>query len=130
MAPSWCFSFSSDQEHNKRPRHDGIMVIAIGERSPITTRSRTRVVKFMSDENAEDADSRKTFRLLAGVDSVEFVRGDDGAIACLTFSDGSIKEETLRGNAYVMNDSGKTVSSFGICALPPDSAVAPSLRTA
>jgi len=89
------------------------------------------LVKFMSDENAADEDSRKTFRLLSGVKVCEFVRSvETGAVACLTMDDGSYHEEHLRGNAYVMNESGKTVSSFGAADLPPNHAVMPSLRTA
>ena len=89
------------------------------------------ILKFMSGENAADNDSRKTYRLLSDVKTVEFVRiEEDGVVASLTMNDDTYHEEHLRGNAYVMNDAGKTVSSFGFCALPPDHAVAPSLRTA
>jgi hypothetical protein len=86
------------------------------------------IVKFMSDENAADDDSRKTFRLLSGVKTVEFVRGvytkgsGFGPMAVMYMEDGSYHEESIRGNVYVMNDSGKTVSSFGIAGLPPENA--------
>ena len=83
------------------------------------------IVKMMSQENAPDDDSRKTYRIVSDVKTVEFVRkmaagkDTDEGIAVLEMKDGSWQEAHLYGNAYVMNDAGKTVSSFGVAQLDP-----------
>jgi hypothetical protein len=76
------------------------------------------LVKFMSGEGAADDDSRKQFRVFSSVKSVEFIRSDNGSFARMEFEHGVEMEYHLSGNAYVMNDAGKTVSSFGIAQLP------------
>lgn len=71
-------------------------------------------VKIMGDDNTGDDDSRKTFRLLQQVIAVNFDRnGDDTAFVELTFEDKSYEQFEVRGNAYVMNDQGKTIGKFG-----------------
>lgn len=72
-------------------------------------------LKLMSDENIPDDDSRKSFFLHAGVKSVDFRRDPDNPDVCrahVLFSTG-LETFDLVGNAYVMNENGKTVSSFG-----------------
>lgn len=86
------------------------------------------IVKIMSGEHAADDDSRKTHTLLTDVKSCQFVRHDDGsASAVMTFGgarDGWAPERfAIEGNAYVMNENGKTISSFGITPLDPDPSV-------
>ena len=77
------------------------------------------IVKCMSGEDAGDDDSRKQYALYSDVKDVEFVRQMDGnAIAVVYFKDGGNRELYCYGNVYVMNDSGKTLSSFGV-AQPP-----------
>lgn len=76
-------------------------------------------LKMMGDENAPDGDTRKAHQILAGVVSVKFVRvGEDqgprtGCFAFVVFDDGDDEEYELCGNAYVMNDKGDTIDSFG-----------------
>ena len=77
------------------------------------------LLKIMSPENAADDDSRKTFRLYGGVKSVEFEResaeelGLANAFAHIVYDDDRMSESIIvNGNAYVMNDAGKTVASF------------------
>lgn len=80
-------------------------------------------LKMMGDENAPDGDSRKSHQILAGVISVSFVRVNEdqgprvGCFAFVRFDDGSDEEYSLSGNAYVMNDKGDTIDSFGPAAL-------------
>ena len=80
------------------------------------------IVKCMGSENAPDDDSRKQYRIISGVKIIEFVRkyddDKDAAVACLTMDDGTFHEEYCYGNVYVMNDAGKTVSSFGVAQIP------------
>jgi hypothetical protein len=77
-------------------------------------------VKLMSCEDAPDHDTRKRFRLLGDVSGVDFERvaigGADGGSfpqARVTFRDGTVEHFSMEGNAYVMSDEGKTISSFG-----------------
>lgn len=73
------------------------------------------IVKFMSCEDVGDDDSRKLFRLVSGVKSIRFARRispTEGAIASLILEDGLCYDEEVFGSVYVMNDTGKTVSSF------------------
>lgn len=79
-------------------------------------------LKLMSDDHAADSDSRKRFILHDGVISVEFDRDGEGgaAVAHVVFERGEPETFTLEGNAYVMNESGKTIASFGPMDLVPD----------
>lgn len=82
-------------------------------------------LKLMSDENIPDSDTRKSYRLLARVDAVHFNRSPEApepshnARAYVTFEGGEREEFDLVGNAYVMNDTGKTIEKFGIHPLVP-----------
>lgn len=75
-------------------------------------------LKLMSSDAAPDHDSRKRFRILDDVTAVDFERADAGAAegsypqARVTFRDGKSEYFYLDGNAYVMSDAGKTISSF------------------
>jgi hypothetical protein len=80
----------------------------------------TMYIKIMDAENAPDNDSRKTYRLLADVISVKFSRisGVDqgpevGAFVFVTFKVGVCERFDVPGNAYLMNENGKTISSWG-----------------
>lgn len=84
-------------------------------------------LKIMSTENAPDGDSRKTYRFLANVDAVNFVRVNSeedgpkvGAFAFVTFTDGTRESFDVEGNAYLLNDTGKTLSSWGSASIPED----------
>ena len=77
-------------------------------------------LKIMDAENAPDNDSRKTYRLLADVIAVKFSRissADEGpevgAFVCVTFQNGACERFGVPGNAYLMNENGKTISSWG-----------------
>ncbi len=77
------------------------------------------LLKIMGAEDASDSDSRKTFRLLAGVTAVDFARKQGGsAVAGVSFDDGTHEEFEVVGNAYAMNDNGDTVASFGAAGIP------------
>lgn len=82
-------------------------------------------VKLMSDENAPDQDSRKEFRLLADVTAVIFKRRveapveDDTPHAIVIFKDMTVESYPLVGNAYILNDEGKTIEKFGVAPLAP-----------
>lgn len=69
-------------------------------------------LKLMSDEPLPDHDSRKRFRLLDGIKKVVFQRGTDGATVEIHHDDARFDIEFLTGNAYLMNDQGKTIQSF------------------
>ena len=83
----------------------------------------TLIVKIMSAEDTADSDTRKTHRLFAGVDDVEFGRQgpDEPPVVHLRFkpefrdAEAEVLTIALAGNVYVMNEAGKTISSFG-CA--------------
>jgi len=77
------------------------------------------VLKLMSGENGPDEDARKGFTLHSGVKTVTFKRAADGTpLASVLFEDHPEFEEwVLEGNAYVMNQAGKTVASFGAAPL-------------
>lgn len=79
----------------------------------------TFTIKLMSGEDMPDDDTRKTYKLKSGVLDIEFERMGEDSYAWLWFmgGDGCATAPTqllLHGNVYVMNESGKTVSSFGI----------------
>lgn len=78
------------------------------------------ILKLMGPESASDSDTRKTFRLLCGVSAVDFGRSEvcSASYADVTFNDGETERYNLNGNAYVMNDSGKTISAFGVAVIP------------
>ena len=85
------------------------------------------LVKIMGAEDAPDDDSRKTFRVLADVIDVEFIRVTAPdypypAQVRLLFGRPGTPGETfdVPGNVYVMNDNGKTVASFGSSEIPKD----------
>lgn len=83
------------------------------------------IVKIMGGENLPDEDPRKTFQLFTNVEDVSFDRVDDGACdilmrvprerkltASLTEDPTDIKRRPILGNVYVMNEAGKTISTF------------------
>ena len=74
-------------------------------------------LKITSSEDAPDSDSRKTFQLFDHVESVLFERNGAGPAAVVTFDNGEQERFDLPGNAYLMNDHGKTVASFGSAPL-------------
>lgn len=74
-------------------------------------------LKIMSGEDAADSDSRKTFQLLDNVESAEFKRESDKALVAVLFKNGDTEDFDCPGNAYLMNDAGKTVASFGSAPL-------------
>lgn len=75
------------------------------------------LIQLMSDENIPDDDPAKGCTIVANVVEVKFSRLGTGE-ACLHVeysqpNRGLTAEDfVLRGNAYLMNDSGKTVRSF------------------
>lgn len=71
------------------------------------------IVKVMSDESIPDEDSRKVHRVYSDVERVHFVRQANGVTsAILTTKNDEILEVVLNGNCYIMNENGKTISSF------------------
>lgn len=77
-------------------------------------------LKIMGDDDAGDDDTRKTFRLLQQVVAVNFDRMGDLAFAQCTFEDDSFEQFEIPGNAYIMNDQGKTIGKFGSHPIPPE----------
>lgn len=77
------------------------------------------LVKMMSAEDTPDTDSRKAHELFTDVVKVEFQRGDGGeAYMDLLFKDSEdVETFDVTGNVYVMNENGKTISSFGSAPL-------------
>lgn len=87
------------------------------------------IVKIMSDEDTADTDPRKSFALHAGVATAIFERRGDGTSddprtftqpwLTLIFADKALSAESFepRGNVYVMNEGGKTISSFGVAPI-------------
>jgi hypothetical protein len=73
------------------------------------------MVKLMSAEDTPDTDSRKAYELFTDVLKVEFNRGEGGeAYMDLLFRDSEdVETFDVPGNVYVMNENGKTISSFG-----------------
>lgn len=79
----------------------------------------TLIVKIMSGENLPDDDTRKSYTLHTGVASVEFHRRPGAPVAAMCFGDAIVPLEfPLEGNVYVMNEAGRTVSSFGVSPPP------------
>jgi len=83
------------------------------------------IVKLMAADNLPDCDTRKGHKLFTGVSAVDFSRDERGQAFAHLFFVGEVDPETfvLNGNAYVMNEAGKTVSSFG-SSPPPGTHVA------
>lgn len=76
-----------------------------------------KIIAADADCELSDDDPYKTFRLYTGIVNVSFQRstnGDSpGAWAEVLFADSPAAESIdLFGNAYVMNENGKTVASF------------------
>jgi hypothetical protein len=78
-----------------------------GGRFP-TTKGKTMYLKIMSAEDLPDSDPKKSFRILEILDA-SFTNGE----ASVTFVD-SLDAETfdIPANAYLMNESGKTVAQY------------------
>lgn len=71
-------------------------------------------LKLMSGEDAPDCDSRKSFTIHAGVTSCSFARDSTGnAHVVVGFESGEPETIRLVGNAYLMNEAGKTIGQFG-----------------
>lgn len=85
------------------------------------------LLKMMGGWAIPDHDTRQTFRMVARVSAVHFerLRAPDEAIwsaeAMVTFENGEVERFRLNGNAYLMNNEGKTVATFAKEA-PPDEA--------
>jgi hypothetical protein len=83
-------------------------------------------LKIMDAENAPDDDSRKAYRLLSDVVAVKFSRISDigqgpriGTFAFVRFKSGEPETFDIPANAYLMNDNGKTISSWASMSLIP-----------
>lgn len=78
------------------------------------------IVKIMSGEDMPDDDTRKSHRLLDGIEYVEFHRRPGAPVVRIVpAGDGAEAFDIdIEGNVYVMNAAGKTISSFGVA--PPD----------
>jgi len=76
------------------------------------------IVKIMSAENAPDADPCKGHILAADVRHVVFDRDTAGRAWAAIWRPGDSLDEAaperfaVTGNAYVMNEAGRTISSF------------------
>lgn len=83
------------------------------------------IAKIMSGENVPDDDPRKSHRLFEGLREVHFERKVDGTPWVtlrrsgfhLDGEDDATSFEP-KGNVYVMNEAGKTVSTYGVARLP------------
>lgn len=77
------------------------------------------IAKIMSDENAADEDSRKAHRLITGLTDIQFERYPDQScsIHVMRAGEDDYEEIAVHGNVYVMNENGKTISSFGSAPL-------------
>lgn len=86
-------------------------------------------LKMMGAGPAPDNDSRQVFTLLDEVTVAQFGRllndkeaekpehrlvADHGPYVDVTFRDGSTERYYPEGNCYLMNDTGKTIASFGV----------------
>lgn len=71
-------------------------------------------LKIMGPEDCPDNDSRKTFTLISNVECVTFERPEGKVpIVYAKFDDGEDVSFPVPHNAYLMNNDGVTVSSFG-----------------
>ena len=74
------------------------------------------LLKLMSGENTPDSNTTKSYEgiVLGPGDTFRFDRDDTGlARVTVQFTHGSEAIYTLQGNAYVVSEHGKTVTSFG-----------------
>lgn len=74
------------------------------------------IVKIMADINRRDDDPRAEHTLLTDVQNVDFRRceehpGFNHKIE-IDFKNGDNITRLLAGNVYIMNEAGKTISSF------------------
>lgn len=73
------------------------------------------IVKIMSAEDLADDNTQKSYCLHTGVASVAFHRRSGKPVAEIQFVEQDVPYQyTLEGNVYVMNENGKTISSFGV----------------
>jgi hypothetical protein len=75
-------------------------------------------LKIMSDEDLPDEDPRKSYTLFEKVDEVKFARESRGGGTFVQYIDahGTPVDRPLYGNAYVFNDIGHLISSFGVAS--------------
>lgn len=80
-------------------------------------------LKVMSGEDLSDSDSRKQFRVFAGIKWCRFDRDHPSKMphAMVEYDDGRNAEVDLDGNAYLLNETGKTIASFGVSTPPATS---------
>lgn len=68
-------------------------------------------VKLYEDFNMADEDSRKPYRLIE-CDEAVFFRNDEGkAMVSIYRDDLCVRTMALHGNAYIMNDNGRSIAS-------------------
>ena len=77
-------------------------------------------VKMMSNESLCDSHPNKHFSILPVLDtdeltfnSIEVDNGEHAPAVFITKADGTVICRALIGNAYVMNEAGKTIASHG-----------------
>jgi hypothetical protein len=75
-------------------------------------------LKIMGREDAPDSDSRRLFTLFDHVASADFERERGKAVVHVVFEDDSQETFDVPGNAYLMNQAGNTVASFGAASIP------------
>jgi hypothetical protein len=81
------------------------------------------IVKMMSAEDAPDEDTRKTYRLITGVIDARFERDEEagGPVMYVWYSSPDEDRPStfcISGNVYIMNEAGRTISSFGASEIP------------
>lgn len=79
----------------------------------------TLILKLMSGEPMPDEDTRKSYSIRSGIVDFGFERVDGVAYLWLYAKGCDPERVPLNGNVYVMNEAGKTVSSFGIASPDP-----------
>lgn len=71
-------------------------------------------LKMMGPEDLPDSDTRKSYRLVQQVVDARTERHEDGkAFISYTIESGEMFTVPVSGNVYILNDQGKTVSTFG-----------------
>lgn len=79
------------------------------------------IIKMMRDiqQNLADDDTRKPFRLISSVDSVTFEHPPENGFDLMHVSYGAAnmaggmpESFFVGGNVYIMNETGRTVSSY------------------
>jgi hypothetical protein len=74
------------------------------------------LLKLMSNENKADVDTSKGCTIISNVKSVNYHIDDKvdskSMLMTIILTDDSAQEFILQGNAYLMNDNGKTIQSF------------------